>query len=998
MWSGSKPDAPNWQGSTDEAGLAQIYTTSPTDPAFLPNPKVGIIDSNVVDLPRRYNDFAVNNLTAEQINGNPNFDAENWWRYQAKGNVSAELLPPPIIPPTILTRQYDLTGWKDIKCTNLTCETDPLLGGVVTCRKAVAPEIVGTDADFSTSESGQADVNIYGANLVAGDNALYVEGGTTLTGGGIVHGVTIGALRAAGIDTVRIDVLPVGMSLESATFITANAIGSANMSAGGAASVAAGGALSLAGGSYIEYNSDQHYFINTSAGNDYTDAYIGNIHGADGGTASLRINEGRGVEIGNVKQMNMYSEIVQWDTTSSYTVDSVVYSQGNPYKVLIQNSGLSPLLTTIPSWVPNKQYYVNNIVDLTGVGRYSCLNNVSSSTSPNSDFTNWTALLITNLVSEVWQSNPTVPTYYVSTITGDTVSTLTNGVVNTRQINLATTPTYSNWSSTLLYLTSDIVHGPTFNYLALIDNINVPPNGTQAPTWVSGGTYVVNNFVSTGSLTFQCIADVSGSTVSPNADPTNWLDFPIGMSGIWQLFTPTPVVSTINGDENSVLTIGDINARNIVANTSIDTPTISTNSITPHSAGTVTINSGNLNLADNNITGVTTLTTRNLAAPSGVQIHLQSDLNGQSLDGSLRSMYNMSLIQTRSQTGADASVDFLYSDDTLAMEISVDEPANLAKIQTDVPLAITSNSGGVAITSTGTDLLDNIVLTSAKLVDLKAPTGSVRVQANNFTVLAEETVQIAAVNQEISLTSTNSEINLVSGANINLTPTGLIIANNDIQLVQTRWGIVDTPDYAFMRWWYEGFSYSFDAGATWIAVAADWWRFAAQGIVNFSGYGIENVGSINGHNLYSHGQFIMTTSQFPTTASTAEQVLFDTQTTGLNITFGTNLVKCTNAGTYQITMDACLEHAAGPAASIDVWLKLNGVNISNTTQHSKLSNAVSHNVLSATFLLYLADGDEVTAWFASDNTDVGFSYASASTTPYDVPERPSFSLSFLLVA
>lgn len=114
MWAGAHPDAPNWSGSTEETGIAQIYTVSPTAPAFLPNPRVGIQDSNEVDLPRRYNDFAVNNLEANNINGNPNFDASNWWRYMAKGDVTAELLPPPPFPPVTQTRQYDLTGWKEI--------------------------------------------------------------------------------------------------------------------------------------------------------------------------------------------------------------------------------------------------------------------------------------------------------------------------------------------------------------------------------------------------------------------------------------------------------------------------------------------------------------------------------------------------------------------------------------------------------------------------------------------------------------------------------------------------------------------------------------------------------------------------------------------------------------------------------------------------------------------------------------------------------------------
>jgi hypothetical protein len=112
------------------------------------------------------------------------------------------------------------------------------------------------------SNTGLGNISTYGANRPVGTNALYAEGGTTLTGGGLVHGVTIGALRAAGVDTNRIDVLPAGIGINAATYV--------QVAAAGAGSFAAGGALSLAGGDYVEINSDQVNVINTSSGNQAT--------------------------------------------------------------------------------------------------------------------------------------------------------------------------------------------------------------------------------------------------------------------------------------------------------------------------------------------------------------------------------------------------------------------------------------------------------------------------------------------------------------------------------------------------------------------------------------------------------------------------------------------------------------------------------------------------------------------------------------------------------
>lgn len=107
-----------------------------------------------------------------------------------------------------------------------------------------------------------ANISSYGVNRPVGTNALYVSGGTTLDGGGAVHGITIGTLPVAGVNTQRIDVLPVGIGVNAATYI--------QLAAGGAGSFAAGGALSLAGGDYIEANTDDFRVINTTSGNQQT--------------------------------------------------------------------------------------------------------------------------------------------------------------------------------------------------------------------------------------------------------------------------------------------------------------------------------------------------------------------------------------------------------------------------------------------------------------------------------------------------------------------------------------------------------------------------------------------------------------------------------------------------------------------------------------------------------------------------------------------------------
>jgi hypothetical protein len=149
--------------------------------------------------------------------------------------------------------------------------------GDLTCRNIQVSDIV----------TQQADVNIYGVNLAPADSALYVQGGTTLDGGGTIYGISIGTLPAAGVNTQRIDVTPAGLFFTTPTLfevtgggaISMNVVGAANMAAGGAASVAAGGALSLAGGAYIEANTSNFRYINTTSGNQVTTINIGNVDG-----------------------------------------------------------------------------------------------------------------------------------------------------------------------------------------------------------------------------------------------------------------------------------------------------------------------------------------------------------------------------------------------------------------------------------------------------------------------------------------------------------------------------------------------------------------------------------------------------------------------------------------------------------------------------------------------------------------------------------------------
>lgn len=153
------------------------------------------------------------------------------------------------------------------------------------------------------------NISVYGATRPVGTNALYASGGTTLTGGGIVHGITLGALRVGPIDTVRFEVLPGGIfATTPALPITLTSGGAVLITAGGATTVTAGGVLSMAAGGYAELNSSDFRLINTSSGNQNTTLYTGFLdgpYGTAGTTNPLVIgnNQAGGTQLINITQL-----------------------------------------------------------------------------------------------------------------------------------------------------------------------------------------------------------------------------------------------------------------------------------------------------------------------------------------------------------------------------------------------------------------------------------------------------------------------------------------------------------------------------------------------------------------------------------------------------------------------------------------------------------------------------------------------------------------------
>ena len=136
MWNSNS--APSWSGSSAEAGgtnIPSVLYITPDPPSVASNPSIGIVDSNVVPLPTSYETMHIGTLTCD----NPPIDVRNWSNYPANHNVTAtEVFGLP---------QYDLTGFKSIRCANLTTETTTL-GGI--------GSVTSDLGDFLTMSAGTA--------------------------------------------------------------------------------------------------------------------------------------------------------------------------------------------------------------------------------------------------------------------------------------------------------------------------------------------------------------------------------------------------------------------------------------------------------------------------------------------------------------------------------------------------------------------------------------------------------------------------------------------------------------------------------------------------------------------------------------------------------------------------------------------------------------------------------------------------------------------------
>lgn len=533
-------DLPNWQGSSKAKGLQNLYNVDE------PVPGIGITRGNEVQLPTTYPTLSVLNsfgiqgqlLTADSttlyLNSLPvgGGDISRWAEYRAVADVKGDLDPNPITPAPL----RDIKDFKHVEVANVFANIVAGVAGsgtIVADVELEAPFHIGTDATFGDSDDH--------------DGSLQVYGGTTLDGG-TVHGCTIGSLPVGGVNTVRVDVLPIGIDIVAPTYVT--------IDAGGAANIAAGGAVSISGGDYVEINTDDIICRNSTAGNDVTRISVGKIVRANNGYLPLRLtddeagNYQRGVELthGKLVESKLFltnqTEVgLVFDYETLYSPSELVNRLGKIYRPKMLCRNVDPSKENIDGWNSAKTYLRWAIVKDEN-GYYRCKNISSPGYAPHADTLAWESVSSTISKSrDVWHyDQPTDNgSYSFAPIATDTTylsiakplaqpgvcivrrlvsdksvvavgqvydsvfnPPTTSGIavnsdldmhgyrlynaskVETLQTVIPEVPLKPNWSSSYFYDTGQIVKVSTSTYRALIAHCVVDPAGTDIPTWAAG--------------------------------------------------------------------------------------------------------------------------------------------------------------------------------------------------------------------------------------------------------------------------------------------------------------------------------------------------------------------------------------------------------------------------------------------------------------------------------------------------------------------------------
>lgn len=130
-----------------------------------------------------------------------------------------------------------------------------------------------------------------------------------------------------------------------------------------------------------------------------------------------------------------------------------------------------------------------------------------------------------------------------------------------------------------------------------------------------------------------------------------------------------------------------------------------------------------------------------------------------------------------------------------------------------------------------------------------------------------------------------------------------------------------------------------------------------------------------------YATFITTVTQTVTAANTATLISnWQDEDTNKMYSSGTRMY-AEETGDYLIVWSAMLNKSNAASAEVDIWLKVNGVNVPNSNTRGHLSGSDAETALTASSIVDLKAGEYFEFAFSSPSDQVKVQYYAASSSP-----------------
>ena len=152
---------------------------------------------------------------------------------------------------------------------------------------------------------------------------------------------------------------------------------------------------------------------------------------------------------------------------------------------------------------------------------------------------------------------------------------------------------------------------------------------------------------------------------------------------------------------------------------------------------------------------------------------------------------------------------------------------------------------------------------------------------------------------------------------------------------------------------------------------------------------------------FPYGAFHDTTTQTQSATSTAKAITFNATDYSNSISLGTptSRIVTSIAGYYNFQFSAQLDKASGASASVWLWPKINGANVTASASKVSIQGTTAESVPAWNFVLAMNTNDYFELYWLTDDTDVQLKTEAAfGVAPNNVPVIPSVILTVTFVS